>query len=348
MALIYDLAEPQELVGFVRAIADEQERNRFVLSQFLPNKTIDDIEYRITKGDTTDEDAAKIRAWDTESPIGDRRGLSRLMGELPPISKKIRLGEEDRLRRQALERNGDIRPLVDAIFDDAAKMTRAVTARIEMLRGEALANASIAIDENGVAQTVDFGRDASLEVDMATDFSEYWSNTAATVVQDVRSMVDVYRDLNGVDPGVILTSTTAISNLLRNAEIRTLASSLSGAPSIVSRETLNAVFSAFGLPPFVAYDVKVRVDGVATRVIPSNLALFLPPASEPLGNTLLGTTAEALELAGASQVGVDQAPGLVAVVEKTFDPVATWTKVAGIALPVLGNPDLTAKLQVLA
>jgi hypothetical protein len=43
---------------------------------------------------------------------------------------------------------------------------------------------------------------------------------------------------------------------------------------------------------------------------------------------------------------VDQAPGLVSVVEKTFDPVATWTKSAAVALPVLVNPNLSFSADV--
>jgi hypothetical protein len=69
--------------------------------------------------------------------------------------------------------------------------------------------------------------------------------------------------------------------------------------------------------------------------------IFVPPAGEPLGRTFIGTTAESLELAGANQMSQDDLSGMVAVVEKTFDPVATWTKAAVVALPVMVNPDLT-------
>ncbi len=54
MALILDLADPQELQGFVRGIQLEQERNRFVLSAYLPNRNIDEIEYSVTRGDLRD------------------------------------------------------------------------------------------------------------------------------------------------------------------------------------------------------------------------------------------------------------------------------------------------------
>jgi len=337
MALVLDLVDAQELQGYVRGIQLEEERNRFTLSQYLPNDNIDEIEYRVTRGSLRDADAAKVRAWDTESPIGSRQGIERIMGELPPISKKIRLGEEERLRRRALER-GNNTALVDAIYNDAAQMGRAVSARVEMLRGEALVNGTLVINENGVSQTVDFGRRAGHTVTAGT----LWSTVAtATPVADLRTWVQTYIDTNGVAPAYILTSTAVISNLLRNAEIRTLATTASGVPGLVTIDTVTSVFAAFGLPPFVAYDANVRVDGVQQRVTPVNKLVMMPPSNEPLGATFWGTTAEALELVEAQAIGTDIAPGMVATVHKLDDPVSTWTKAAAIALPVLINPDLT-------
>lgn len=342
MALIYDLVDVQELQGYVRAIQLEEDRNRFVLSQYLPNKFVGEIEWRAATGTLRDQDAAVVRAWDTESPIGNRQGISRIFGELPPISKKIRLGEEERLRRQALDR-GSNTELVDALYDDAGNMARAVLARIEMLRGELLFNASMTINENGVSQTVNFGRSGSHVVTAGT----LWSNTAtATPVSDIRTWVSVYIATNGVAPAFILASTDVVSNLLLNAQIRTLAASAAGTPALVTVDTVQTVLQAFGLPPIVTYDVNTRIAGVATRVTPANKIVLMPPANEPLGETVFGTTAEALELAGAAQINIDQTPGLVSVVEKTFDPVATWTKAAAVALPIMPNPNLTLTATV--
>ncbi len=342
MALIYDLADPQELQGFVRQAFGEEERNTFVLSQFLPNVNIGDIEYRIARGTLRDQDAAFVRSWDTESPIGSRQGVERILGELPPISKKIRLGEEERLRLRALER-GNNNQLVDAIFDDAANMARAVAARIEMFRGEALWAASLTINENGVQQTIPFGRAAGHTVAPGT----LWSVTAtATPIQDEQAWMTTYTDENGVAPGLALTSTRVVNYLLLNAQYRSMAAQNGITPAFLSLNGLNQIRATYGLPPIVKYDVKTRVSGTATRVIPDDKFIYLPPAGEPLGRTFFGTTAESLELVGAQQISVDQAPGLVAVVEKTFDPVATWTKAAAIALPVLVNPNLTLTADV--
>jgi hypothetical protein len=338
--LVYDLADPQELLGFVRNIPTPQ----FTLEQYLPNEMLNDVEYRFVRDDTIDQDVAPYRAWDAEAAIGSRQGLSRIMGEIPPISKKIRLGEEQRLRLRSLQLGGDTGAIVDKIFDDAGNMSRAVQARVEQARGRALYDGKFVVNENGFIQTLDYGIPGGQRVAPVTA----WSNTgASTPVDDMRTWIDVYVDANGFPPAVALTSTAVISNLLRNAQIRTLAASLSGGPSIVSRPVLNATLSDYELPPLVTYDTSVRVGGSATKVIPNDRVVFLPPAGSGLGRTFWGITAEALELASEGMIVERQAPGLVAVVDKEFDPVSTWTKAASVVLPVIANPKqiLTADVQ---
>lgn len=344
MALIYDLADPQELTGYVRGIQRERDENTFVLSRFLPNENIDELEWRVTTGQLVDEDVASIRAWDTESPIGGRQGIKRLMGELPPISKKYRVGEEDRLRKRMLDRGGNASELVTAIFDDAAKGARAIAGRVELLRGEALTFGTITIDENGVKlPPVVFGRSASHTVTAGT----VWSNPAAAILTEELAWRQTYIDTNGIAPGLAVISEQALTSILLNTQYRTLAQYNGITPAFLNLDQVNQVRSAHRLPPLYTYDVKVRVAGVATRVLPVDRLLYVPPAGEPLGKTFSGTTAEAIELATANQIANDEVAGMVSVVEKTFDPVATWTKTAAIALPVLMNPDLTFSADIL-
>lgn len=337
MALVLDLVDPQELQGFVRGIQLELERNRFVLQNYLQNRMIDEIEYSVTRGALRDEDSAEVRAWDTEVGLASRQGLEKMAGELAPIGRKIRLGEEERLRRRMIN-DGQAAPLLNAIYDDAAKMARAVIVRIERLRGEALEFASITLNENGVQQTVSYGRKAGHTVTAGTA----WSTVAtATPVADLRSWVQTYIDSNGVAPAFGLTSSAVISDLLRNAEIRGLLGVTAASPGLVSVAAVESVLNAFGLPPLVPNDENVRVNGAQQRVIGQRKLILMPPADEPLGGTFFGTTAEALDLVEARALQQDQAPGLVATVHKYDDPVSTWTKAAAIAFPVLINPDLT-------
>ncbi|MGH8882076.1 MAG: major capsid protein, partial [Stackebrandtia sp.] len=316
-------------------------QNRFQLASWLPSLPIDDLEYRFTRGGEGLAEAATFRSYDAESPLGSRPGITRVTGELPPISRKIRLGEYDRLR----QRHADA-AIAEAIFTDAVRMVRAIAARMELARGDALVNGAVEISENGLEAVVDFGRRDEHEVTPATR----WDNhDEATPLSDLLAWRDIYADTNGVDPGALLMTRKVLGHLLRNGEIRALAASLAGTPSIVAESTLQKVFSAHGLPPFIVYNAQVSVDGAARRVIPDNVALMLPSPGSPdnpegtdLGATLWGTTAEALDPA----YSIEEAPGISAASFATADPIAIWTKAAAIGLPILANPDLTFKATV--
>lgn len=342
MLLNTEYVLPTELTGYARAALADFPVNQFMLAQWLPNRTIDDLLYRFTRGGEGLTEAATFRAYDTESPIGKRPGVTRITGELPPISRKIRLGEYDRLRQRRAD--GAIR---NAILDDATRMVRAIAARLEMARGEALYTGKITLNENGVIATVDFGRKAGHTVTAATA----WTNlTSSTPITDLMSWRDTYVATNGQDPEAILTSRRVASLLLQNTQIKNVAYPSSSPASLVTQDTVNNVLAAFSLPPIHIYDAQVSVGGSATRVIPDDRIILLPaPTSDPagtdLGATLLGVTAESMEPEFGLDNEADQ-PGIVAGAYSTKDPVAVWTKAACIGLPVLANPDLTFAADV--
>lgn len=344
MLLNTDYVAPAELTGYVREAAANQPVNQFNLNQWLPDRYIDDLQYRFTRGGEGLIEAATFRSWDAESAIGSRPGVTRITGDLPPISRKIRLGEYDRL----IQRRAGNEAVRNGLLSDAERMTRAVAARIELARGDALINGSVTINEGGIASlSVDFGRRASHSVTAAVS----WATASTDILLDMITWYDVYVATNGVPPGAALVSQTVLGYMLRNEKLRTQAATVAGSPSIVSRAALNAVLEAHGLPPIYVNDARVNVAGTSTRVIPIDTFSYLPAPGSPtdpegtdLGATLWGTTAESLDSRYAIEEG-DQ-PGIVAGVYATEDPIAMWTKAAGVGLPVLANPDLTFKADV--
>ena len=344
---LLDAVDPVELTGFVRGLAQEIDANPLSLQQVLPNDFIESTEFRFTRGNLGQPNAAKVRAFDAESPIGKRRAPKTYTGALPPFSEKIPLGEEERLKLEAVK-SGDLAQVIRQIYDDAANETRAILSRLELARGDALVNGTITFNENGVAQTIDFLRKASHNAAANTlAGADMWSDLAGSdPIDDLLAWTAVYRDTNGVGPGGFMMSTAIVTNLLRNEKIRVQVGSLAGTPGRVTRGQLRNVLTDFELPPIIVYDSQVKVDDVNTRVIAADKVVLLPPAGEPLGVTQHGITAEALELVGKNFVTTQEAPGLVASVWSEPDPVKTWTKVGTVALPLLVNPDLTLVADV--
>jgi hypothetical protein len=342
MYLFTDYVEPVELTGYARAAFADLQVNQFTLSRFLPNNTIDDLDYRFTAGGEGLVEAATFRAYDTPSPFGERPGKRRVSGELPPISRQIRLGEYERLRsRRAAD--ADVREVLER---DAVRMVRAISARMELARGQALVTGKVTINENGVVAEADFGRAGGNTVSTA----DSWANVAsADVLTEYVAWVDAYVTLNGSRPEVALTSTKVSRLMQRNAEIINAVAGSAAGRTRVNAAELNALLQSENLPRIETYDAQVNVGGVATRVIADDKFILLPgPGTEDgsdLGATLWGTTAESLE----PEYGLsgDEA-GVVAGVYKQPNPVNLFTNAAGIGLPVLANPNLSFVADVVA
>jgi len=367
--LIFDLVPPAELAEYARNLVFPE----FELARFLPNRAIDDLDYRFYRGALIDEDVATFRAFDTESPISKRgANLVRVSGELPAISRKIMLGEEQRLRLRLLMQNGGVladgtrvpQDLIDQIFNDSRRMTRAVQARMELARAEALTTGKCVINENGYQARVEYGVPSGNFRTVANK----WNVNGGDPIAELIAIVQDYRTLNGYAPAMVLTSTKAVNALLFNAGVRAYFALPGGAiPPIVTRDQISALLISFNLPPIETYDTALRIAGVATRLIPDDLALLLPGAAEPaasqafetetgnvaqgtmlLGETLWGITAEAIELGGAGQIETTALPGIVVTLLKTFNPIQTWTNASAIGIPIIGNPNGIFVLNVLA
>lgn len=346
MDIITDYVEPAELSGYARAALQDLVVNQPGLARWLPHRNIDDLMYRFTKGGDGLVEAATYRAWDTPAPLSKRPGFSRVTGELPPISRSIRLDEYTRLRT----RNDSREAVRESIFGDVRRLVREIVMRFEIARGQALVEGQVVINENGVAGQVVFGRDSSMSVAPGV----LWSDaTNADGLVNLRAWVDAYEDRNGSTPGALLTSNRVVGALLAQAKLRVKVGTMLGTPDDVTRRQLNEMLSDRDLPPIYTYGVKYKAaNGTATRIIPDDKVLLLPAPTEPdnedgtdLGATLLGTTAEALEPEYELQDA--DMPGIVAGSYKTQNPVALWTLASAVGIPVEANPDLAMVADVL-
>lgn len=338
MQLIDEFATPAELTGYARAALADRPENQFSLDRYLPNRTINDLSYRFTRGGGGLTEAATFRAYDASSDVGVRPGGARVSGELPPISRKIPVGEYERILRRNVEtQNAEIR---DAMLDDGVRLSRQIEARMELARGEAIFTAGVALNENNVQASVDFGRNAAHNVTA----SKMWSDPTADVIGDFQTWLEVYNDTNGGDPDEVLISRAIWTALKRNTQLRGLSTTGATAPSILTDSLLAAILADHGIPPLVRYDAKISVNGVSTRITPNDKLAFMPAQGDALGQTLWGVPVEADDprygLAGSEA-------GIAVGAYKTEDPQTVWTRATAIALPVVAAPDLTFVADVL-
>lgn len=336
--IIDDYINPVVLTGFVREVPTPY--NLF-LNRFLPDRNIGDVEAAIDQVTRTNR-AAQFRAWDTETPIGQRDAFQRSKVKLPPLGQKTPIGEQERLMLERVRTGGDNRNgYVTAIYDDAEINTRAVHNRMELARGDVLVDGKFTLTgENGLTLEADFGVPGTHIVGAGTVWSDA---TNASPLTELNTWTNLYLDDVGEKPGTILTSTRVINNLLLCAEIRDLFNrgvTLTGGPNLLTPAQLNQVLQAYGFPQLTAYDTKIDVGGVSTRVIPDDRVIFLPADPSTLGYTAWGVTAESLELATGQNPGLlfEELPGLIGVVMKEGDPLRVWTKVGAVGMPLIVDP----------
>lgn len=344
-----ELVEPVELTGYARARLEDYERSQNgSLSSFLPNEFLNDIVARFTVGGTGLQPVAEFLSYDTETPLASLPGAQRVTIELPKLGLKMRVSEYEQLRARGNLSNVLLRTSVERITE---RLVDAISDRLEFERGYALENASLLIDdETGFKQTGDWDRAAEHEVDASDGAGEYWTETGADPIRDLITWKEQYIATNGFEPGAILTSTRVLTHLQRHASLRVLASSLAGAPQIVTIDAVNGALAAYGLPPIQVYDRQVHIKGAVTKVLSPEFLFMLPNpggtvGGVKLGATYWGTTLEAQE----GEYGIQELdrPGIVVGTWKTRDPIAVWVHSAAIGLAVLGDANLSLRAQVI-
>ncbi|MGZ7496145.1 major capsid protein [Corynebacterium sp. ZY180755] len=336
MALYNDLISASELTVFARRTQQDINAQSVSLAQFFPDTLTDSdvAKYTITDGGLVA--AAEYRSFDAESTIGNARGGRNVAIQLPAVSQKNRVGELDQIRARSGNEQAELK-----IAQVTVDTTNAVLSRIEAMRGTVLETGRVTINENGFYADEDLGRKESL----TTQAANQWDDTAGTPLDDLIAWAEVYEDENGALPGAILASNKVISAFQRSEQVRNAVGGLA-ARNVVSLEELNALLGSYGLPGFTRFGRKVNIAGTTQNIVSPDKVFFLPaPGTNELGQTVYGTTAEAN--APEYAIAAPEAPGLIAGVNREFDPYAYWVRVNALALPVMTNPNASMVAKVL-
>ena len=214
---------------------------------------------------------ASVQAFGAEAQIASRDGAVKVSGEIPPIKRKINLGERELI---ALKREGagDVAMVRDQLYNDLDNMIDSVLARIEAMRMSALATGQIVLNENGLIMTVNYGvpqgNQAILQAQNVP--GGQWDQANAQPITMIQTWVNAVIAACGVRPTRALTSNTVVANLIRNAQIRTMIYGNQGGSRAVSVNQLNDLMQTLNLPQIATYDL------ISTRRMHDNAAGFRP------------------------------------------------------------------------
>ena len=343
MANLLELLTPREVSLYLtnRTFAPK------IGDALFPNRRTDALELEYIKGANGLPVAATVHAWDSETQVGSRASAESFKQELALIKRKMVIREKEIIAISNPRNDAELQRLIDARFKDVDTLVDGVLARAEAMKMEAVAKGVVTIAENGVNGTIDYGIPADQKIVLAGP-NDPWTTANADILGDLQTWTDLMRG-KGVEVTRAITSNTILRIMAANAKIRAAIFG-TGSDRFVSNAQLNAFLQEQGLPTFVSYDAQYNVqngDGTYTarRYFDDNYVALLP--ATPLGEGLFGPTAEETDLAGNPAFDINLVGNVLAMVYKTPDPVAHWTKAVATFMPSFPGASaiLSAKVK---
>lgn len=332
-----DIIDPATLTGYARSSFAEYEASKGTLADFLPNVVVNDVVVRGTQGDNGLVEAATFRAFDAELDFGAREGGKRFTIELPALGQQIAISEYQQLRT----RNASDEQMLTSILSTTEQVVRAVVDRMEYMRGQVLATGKATINQDNYKTDDDFGRDA----DMAVTAGNLWNAGSSDPLTDLLGYVEKYTEKNGEAPGTLVVSRKVWGALARHDVFK---HTLTGGGSrIATTAEVQGLLDGYGIPEVKIYDRKVRVNGVATNVLPDTNLFLLPAAGQsPLGASFWGETLSSQE-PGWNIAGEDRAGIVTAAYKNQEVPMIGKVVADAIGLPILANANYAFTAKVL-
>lgn len=343
---IDDYISPAELTWYAREVPSPA---NLILEQFLPNVQINHIEAELGEVLRTNR-AARFRSWDTPVSIGKRDTFETRRVKIPPLGQKLPVGEYEMLQLSLLRTGGNDRAaMIEEIYRDTDNNVRSIYNRVEIARGDVLTDGKFSlVNEDGLTLEADFGLPNDNNVLAGT----LWSDAANSApLQNMRSWMLTYAQINGIRPGYAVMGEEVISALAASEEVR---QAVSYGGNILKPFATDAeiagVFATNRFPTIIPYDTVIDWDGSNKRVLPANKVIFLPPNPADLGITAWGITAHAMALASSNNPALtfQQAPGIVAVTTREGDPPRVWSAANATVMPLIRDIRKLMVAQVLA
>ncbi|MBK5243164.1 major capsid protein [Clostridium sp.] len=302
----------------------------------FPEKKIQDIEFDMILGSGGLPVSASVHAFDTKTQLASRQAIEKGIQTLALIKRQIKITEKELIKIQNPRNDAELAFVLAQLYKDAEKMEESIRVRAEAMRMEVISSGKIAIDENGVAVTIDYLVPAGNKLPFT------WSDplTAKPLI-DLETLATAVEAECGSRPSRALTSRKVVKAICATTSIK---KAIFGTNSdkLVTLSLLNDLLSQSDLPILLVNEGKYKVEtatGYATvRYFPENIISMFGSAT--LGDTVYGLTAEEVKLIGDGNMETASMVGNVFVGTYTsVDPVAEFTKSAATVIPSFPHAD---------
>lgn len=328
MPLHLDQFKKPEFLGYVQNVPAAK---NYLLRSFLPNKTVNDLDFAYNIYNGKYSKAAKITALNAGAPLRDKQGIERAFGQLAKIQTSFRLDEKEMFRFNNPRNDAETREIVDYIYEETDDLVNGVYDVEEWMRARALYHGGFDYSQDGVE--IDFEYDIPAGNKMSATVA--WDQDGAKPLEDLRAAVKQFRTTNkNQKPVVMHISEEVEADLLRNQQVKLQIRGVNDERLITTGDLQN-LFSALGLPPYQIQDDMVDIDdgNGMVSLLPERRIVLL---GQDLGFTGVGPTAEN-----------NWNPGIYVVTEvKETNPPMQAVFVGETAFPAFQRPYAVAWLDV--
>lgn len=351
-----DIISPDEATGLAQGAFDGMS-GQLPFNNILPNTLLNSLPTGITADNKTvswipnqrtDMDKEPLfRAWDAESPYGATTGGRSVKHvEVQPLGKRHRITEAD------IVSAGDSAFAHDRAADYITKMGGEIAFKLEKAKLAVAYDAKLAVTENSVNYTFDYGRDKALTVTLDDDAAK-WDADDVDPTEDLQKWIDLVVSKDGMIPRALVTTRKVINALRRNSALISYfydKASIDAPKSIKEADVLNVISEFTDIQSFLIadreYETYFQTNNLRVQqMVPDDAILLLPGFGDTgIGVTGIGPTAEAM----TGLVSNPDNLGLAANVQDTPGTVPAYdVYVTGSALPILAQPNSTFKATVL-
>ena len=299
---------------------------------FFPTKTQKGLKFSFLKGKQGTPVALVPANFNTDVLYRDRIGVTELSGKLPFFKEAYAIDEE--LRQEILTAKEEYTAqLFNEVFNDTNALLAGADVSVERMRMQLLSQGTILVQANGVDKAYDYGFDSSKQ--LVTE-SALWSASGATPFASVLARKKAYKKLTKKEAKYAVFGAGAYEKLAEDKDVIKYFASLQ-VPNLAPTDVeIKAYLEArLGLTIFVNDKEYLKArdfNGTPVPFYPEDrYTLF---ASLDLGETIYGTTPEAIDLTSGGALSVEVMPNNVTITTwREVDPVNVNVKVSEVVAP---------------
>ncbi|MCP3026609.1 major capsid protein [Halobacillus sp. A5] len=320
----------EEFQGYVENVPRAKD---YLLRSILPNKNTKDINFSYGVINGKYGQAASITGFNASAPLRDKKQLEKAFGTVAKVQHGTRLDEEELLRFNRPRDEEEKAQAVDYVYDTTDDLIQGVYDIEEYMRAQAVYKGQLKYDddENDIHIEVDYNIPSENKLTVTTA----WSDSSSTPLSDIQAAVKQYKKANkNRKPVVMHMTSTTEANLLQNEQIRVQVYGTENGQRLLTKNDIQNVFSALGLPPYAINDdvVDLYGDGEVQLLEDDKVVLL----GENLGRTYLGPTVEK-----------DYQSGIYSVTEiKDSNPPSQAVFIGETVFPALAKPQSIVILDV--